>query len=333
MDQWRRQFRIDPVPPLLASASLAVNYWTRRDLLDGSVEPASALWDLPEARRMVGKQSADGSWRASGARHHPAVNPQIIETWRYLRCLVQQYGFDREQPCAFRACEYLFAHQTADGDLRGILGNQYATYYTGAIAAVLIEAGYADDPRIDRALDWLLAMRQDDGGWSIPLITHRFDRATQYHLTTERVDPVEPDRTRPFSHNWTGMALRAFAAHPRERASQAAADAARLLKGRFFQPDCFTSYQAAGYWLRFEYPFWWNNLVAALDSLSLIGLTREDPDVGRALAWLVDHQQEDGLWRLNYAKDSERETAMTAEMKLWVSLAICRVFRRLYDQL
>lgn len=108
--------------------------------------------------------------------------------------------------------------------------------------------------------------------------------------------------------------------------------AASLLVSRFFQPDGYTSYQAATYWVRFEYPFWWNNLVVALDSISLIGLSKDDEGIGKALSWLVEHQDQDGLWKVSYAKPQEkdRETPKEREMKLWVSLAISRVFRRLY---
>jgi hypothetical protein len=213
-----------------------------------------------------------------------------------------------------------------------MLANQYATYYTGAILALLIEAGYVDDPRIDKGIQWLLEMRQDDGGWSIPLITHKLDRATQYHLTSEFADPIEPDRSKPFSHNATGMVIRAFAAHSEHRKSEAARTAAQLLKSRFFQPDRYSSYQAASYWVRFEYPFWWNNLVAALDSVTLIGVSKEDEKILQAMEWLVDHQEPDGLWKVTYARNTgvARETAKIKETRHWVSLAICRVFKRLY---
>ena len=87
------------------------------------------------------------------------------------------------------------------------------------------------------------------------------------------------------------MILRAFAAHPKYRKSKAAKTAAQLLASRFFQPDVYTSYQAASYWVRFEYPFWWNQLVAALDSVSLIGLSPDDEPIAQALNWLIEHQQ------------------------------------------
>ena len=332
MDNWRKQLRFDPLPPLLSSGNEALQYWARRDLLGEPVGPVHRLWQLPEAQRILKKQQADGSWPRPGEKKHPAINHRLIETWRQFRFLVEQYGFTREHPQAHKAAEFLLSCQTQAGDIRGILANQYATYYTGAIMALLIQAGYADDPRIDKGFQWLLAMRQDDLGWSIPIITHKFDRATQYRLTSEYAEPVEPDRSKPFSHNWTGMVLRAFAVHAKYRQSEAARIAAHLLKSRFFQPDCYTSYQAASYWVRFEYPFWWNNLVAALDSLSLIGLLKEDEHIQPALTWLVDHQEENGLWKVTYAtaQEKEKETAKAREMKRWVSLAICRVFRRLY---
>jgi hypothetical protein len=332
VDNWRQQFKLDPIPPLLSSADEALQYFARRDLLGERVGPVQRLWNLPQVQGILRKQQADGSWPRPGAKKHPAINHQLIETWRQFRFLVEQYGFTRENPHAQRAAEFLFSCQAPEGDIRGILANQYATYYTGAIMALLIKAGYGDDQRITKGFHWLLSMRQDDGGWSIPLITHKFDRATQYRLTSEYAEPVQPDRSKPFSHNWTGMVLRAFAVHPQRRTSAAARVAADLLKSRFFHPDSYTSYQAASYWVRFEYPFWWNNLVAALDSVSLIGLSKEDEQVRQALSWLVAHQEENGLWRVSYVQTEGRQsqTARARQMQQWISLAICRIFRRLY---
>ena len=331
MDNWRKRLKHDPLPPLLSSGSEALRYFAKRDLLGEQVGPVSQLWQLPEAQRILRKQLIDGSWPRSGVEKHHAVNYHLVETWRHFRFLVEQYGFTREHPQAEKAAEYLFSCQTEEGDIRGILANQYATYYTGSIMSLLIQAGYADDPRIEKGFRWLLSMRQDDGGWSIPIITHKFDRATQYRLTSQHAEPVLPDRSKPFSHNWTGMVLRAFAVHPEHRKSEAAKLAACLLASRFFQPDRYTSYKAAGYWVRFEYPFWWNNIVAALDSVSLIGLSRDNEQVSKALTWLIDHQGEDGLWKVSYARPNVRETdvAKKRETAAWVNLAICRVLKRL----
>lgn len=329
MEGWQGQLRFNPIPPLLSSGDEALRYSVRRDLLGEEAGPVSRLWQLPEAQKILKKQQPDGSWgRSVSKEKHKGINYNLIETWKQFRFLIEKYGFTREDPSTGRAAEFLFSCQTEDGDIRGFIANQYATYYTGAIMSLLIKAGFEDDQRIEKGFQWLLSMRQDDMGWSVPIITHDFDRETMYRLTSRYAEPVEPDRSRPFSHNSTGMVLRAFAAHNKYRKSEAARIAAKLLKSRFFRPDCYTSYQAASYWVRFQYPFWWNNLVAALDSISLIDFSR-DKQMEEALDWLIGHQEEDGLWKATYVSGKEVNNAKTRDTRMWVSLAICRVLRGL----
>jgi hypothetical protein len=332
MESWQRELRVDPIPALLSSGDEALQYFVRRDLLEEEVGPICRLWQLPEAQKILKRQQPEGFWdRSVAKKRHKDINYNLIETWKQFRFLIEKYGFSREDPSTARAAEFLFSCQTDDGDIRGFIANQYATYYTGAIVSLLIKAGYEEDPRIEKGFQWLLSMRQDDMGWSVPIITHSFDRETMYRLTSQYAEPVEPDRSRPFSHNWTGMVLRAFAAHSKYRKSGAARIAAKLLKSRFFQPDCYTSYQAASYWLRFQYPFWWNNLVAALDSISFIDPSRDEKMEG-ALDWLIDHQERDGLWKATYVSGKEVNNAKTRKTRLWVSLAICRLLRRVSCQ-
>ena len=71
--------------------------------------------------------------------------------------------------------------------------------------------------------------------------------------------------------------------------------------------------------------------MSALDSLSLIGVAKDDGQVRKALDWLIDYQEADGLWKVSYAKPDvrETETSRKRETRLWVSLAICRVLKRL----
>jgi hypothetical protein len=333
MHSWQSQFNFDPIPPLLSSGNEALLYFVQRDLLNVFVGPIDQLWMLSGAQKILKKQLPDGSWPRSGENKHPAINYQLIETWRWFRYLVEMYGLNHQHPQARMAAEFLFSCQAKEGDFRGILANQYATYYTGAILALLVQAGYEADARVEKCFQWLLAMRQTDQGWSVPMITHKLDRETQYRLASEYTEPLEPDRSKPFSHNATGMILRAFALHPSYRNSPAGIMAGNLLKSRFFQEDAYTSYQSADYWVRFEYPFWWNSLLSAMDSLSRMGLTRDDPQIRLALDWFREHQQQDGSWRVSSMKpeEPEKDSLKIKEMKPWISLAICRIFKRLYE--
>jgi hypothetical protein len=68
-------------------------------------------------------------------------------------------------------------------------------------------------------------------------------------------------------------------------------------------------------------------LVAALDPISLIGVPKENENVRKALDWLVDHQQENGLWKSSYAEGGKAHAA-SKDSGPWVSLAICRILKR-----
>ena len=331
MTSWLDRLEHDPIKGILSSNSAAISYFVRRDLLGEEVEPIERVWDVPAVGRLLKGQSPDGSWSHKGKRTvtYPLHQYELMETFKRFRLLVERYEMTREHPAAERAAEFLFSCQTSDGDIRGMIGNQYAPYYTGAIMAHLIEAGYTEDHRIEKGFRWLLSIRQDDGGWTIPILTHKLDRETSHRLTSEEAEPLEPDRSKPFSHNWTDMVLRAFAAHPRHRLSPEAKAAGELLKSRFFKPEVYSSYKAASYWVRFA--FWWPNLATSLDSLAKMGFTPGDLDIEAALEWFAEHQENDGLWNLTYVEGKTvKDNPVNRERRLWLSLSIARMFKRFY---
>jgi hypothetical protein len=213
------------------------------------------------------------------------------------------------------AARFLSSFQAEAGDYRGLYGRQYTPNYSAAITEVLIRAGYGHTAQAENTLQWLLAMRQDDGGWAIPART----LGMSLNVMLTACPTVEPDRSRPSSHLITGIVLRALAAHPRYRHAAETRRAAGLLKSRFFRRDLYPDRAAPSYWLIFSYPFWWTDLLSALDSLAQIGFRRGDPDIARGVSWFLDNQETSGLWNTgrNRPKDSHSD--------LWVGLAICRM--------
>ncbi len=338
MADWTSCLAYDPIKPLIDPGSDAVSFFARRDLLGLDSGPIESVWELPEAARIIKKQRPDGSWKYPGRAGGPGVKYGLIETWKQLRYLVDQYGMDRSRPAVSKAAEYVFSCQTEEGDVRGILASQYAPYYTGALMGLLIKAGYGDDPRIEKGFRWLLDMRQDDGGWVIGspgmVGLGKITRAELADLTSnaDRETARAFDRSKPFSAAGTGMVLRAFAAHPRYGRSPEALKAAGLLKSRLLKKDNWTSYGHPDNWVRFQFPFWWTNLVSALDTLTLMGFTAEDGDVRRGLEWLAGHQQPDGLWKVSYSGIHKNAgNSKSRETRLWVALAVCRIFKRCYE--
>lgn len=317
--------RVDPIDALLETGDDPIVYFVRRDLQELPVEPIESVWSSKAPQRIVRRQRVDGSW--SGPKRQRPVYPSnrtdLLATFKQVRLLVERYEFSIESPALRSAAEWLLGFQTEDGDLRGFIANQYATYYTGYVLSLLIRAGYASDPRIDRGLRWLISMRQNDGGWTIPILTHDLDRATGYELTSSNRPPLEPDRTRPFSHNWTDMVLRAFAAHPSYRTSPEVLGAAELLESSFFTPDHYGSYRHPRYWTRFA--FWWPNLLTAMESLVQLGFTAMDDNIQRGVEWFIDNQGTDGMWHISNDGTVYRSTPVNEERRAWLTLRICRL--------
>jgi hypothetical protein len=322
---WLGELRIDPIPAMLDLQNRALTYFIERDLLNQSVPSKASLWDLPESSRLLSRQQDDGCWKYAVKSFDPEThqNYNLLETYRTLGTLVEMYAFDRSHPAIEKAAKYIFSCQTKEGDIRGILGNEYMPYYHGAILELLIKAGYSDDQRTHKGLKWLLEIRQDDGGWIVPLQgVPPGERSPE----SWQGEPLPPDRSLPHAHMATGMVIRAFAVHPEWRTRAEIKSASNALKSRFFKPDKYNDRKAKSYWYKFKFPFWWANLLTALDSLSRIGLSHEDGEIRAALDWFIANQVEDGLWPTGYEAGRKAHSN-----QCWVALAVCRVFKRFYN--
>ncbi|WP_245953433.1 adenosine deaminase [Arthrobacter silvisoli] len=316
---WIDLLRFDPLAPLLASGHPAVRYWVARELVPGSVAPpGEALWDLAVPRRILRRQAADGSWAYPGRRPRARTDYDLLETYRQLGFLVEMFGLTSGHPALAAAAEYVFSHQSPEGDLRGIYGNQYSPNYTAGLIGLLAKAGFTHDPRVDLAFSWFEASRQHDGGWALPLRTQgrNLDALDEMHT-------IPADPARPFSHLITGVVLRAYAAHPGHRADPSARKAAALLADRFFEPDVYPDKGRIADWTEFSFPFWMTDLVSALDAISIVrpDVNTEKTDLARD--WLSGHQEPSGLFAGHLLRDRFHD------LRLWFSLAVCRVFARM----
>ena len=310
----------DAVPWLLSANDFAIATLVQRDLFGEKVD-VRRLWDLPEPRRLLGRQQANGAWRYPVKKPAPQ-NYDLYETLVTLGQLVGKYGFNRRHPAVEKAAQYVFSCQTAAGDLRGIYGNQPSHTYTPALMEVLIEAGYGEDPAIERAFRWLLDTRQDDGGWAIPARTCGIRLVKDWDKIASGPE-IAADPTMPFSHLVTGMVLRAFAAHPRYSKTCEAVHAGELLKSRLFKSDRYPDRKGAAYWFKFTYPFQFTNLLTSLDSLGRMGFPADDPDIARAIHWFRDRQRHDGSFALTMCRGIGDK-----RLPLWLGLALCRALLR-----
>jgi len=322
LEDWKEQFKYDPLVPLISSKNEALLYFTKRDLLEEVVEPIDTLWTLSPAIKIINKQQEDGNWRYSAwkTKLNEPENYNLLETYRQLGFLVEKYGFTIEHDAIKKAAEYIFSCQTGEGDIRGFYGTQYSPNYTAAVTELLIKAGYGDDHRIKKILEWLLSMRQEDGGWAIAMRTNN----AKYLDVVNSPITIELNRKKPFSHMVTGIILRAFSAHSKYRNNEGVKVAGDLLTSRFFKPDKYADRKGVEYWIKISFPFWWTDVVSSLDSLSYLGFTTSHPQIKLALETLIDKQSESGMWDLKLLKTKDQN------LSLWINLAICRIFKRFH---
>ncbi|MBN2016000.1 hypothetical protein JW766_04165 [Candidatus Dojkabacteria bacterium] len=322
MSKWLEVLKYDLLPTLLSLDEPALNFFVRRDLKDEKDISVKELWDLPEARRILRRQQKDGRWKYPTPQKLQRAYDKL-ETFRQIGVLIEMYGFDRSHLSIKKAAEFLFTFQTKEGDFRGIYANQYSPNYSASIVERLVKAGYRKEKEVVKCLEWLLTMRQDDGGWVIPVRTRLKTLGDMY----EAKETLEPDRSKPFSHLVTDIVLRAFANHPDYARKKEVVEAGKLLKTRFFKPDKYPDHKSAICWTKFQYPFWWSHLLSALDSLGKIGLKKNDPDISKGLSWFIKNQDKSGLWPTGYGSDKNPNRKA---VPYWIGLSICRMLRVYY---
>jgi hypothetical protein len=320
------EFKIDPIKILKSVENPSIKFFVNHDLLEDRDTKIENLWNLKPVKRILKKQDQDGFWKYPGRVREELRSSHDynqLETFRMLGELVEKYGLNRDHVQIRNAADFLFKCQTDEGDFRGIYGKQYAPTYHPAIMELLIKAGYVKDSRIKKGFKWLNSVRQEDGGWAIPLRTQQLS----YKDAMKLPEPIQPVRSKPFSHLVTGMVLRAFAAHPQYRKTYESLHAGDLMISRLFKNDKFSDRRDKKYWERVSYPFWFTDIVSTMDSLSLLGYTIKNKQLKHAFNFFIEKQNEYGLFDLKLLKVKDKD------LKYWIALAICRSFKRFKENL
>jgi squalene-hopene/tetraprenyl-beta-curcumene cyclase len=150
---------------------------------------------LARAREwIVGMQSQNGGWGAFDADneyyyrnnipfadHGALLDPPTEDVSARCLSLLAQLG-DADSPASKRAIDYLRRTQLAEGSWYGRWGMNYV-YGTWSALCALNAAGIAPGaPEMRKAVAWLAAIQNEDGGWgedgaSYKLDYHGYERA------------------------------------------------------------------------------------------------------------------------------------------------------------
>jgi len=316
---------------LLADPSPCLRLLVLRELLarpddDPEVQELVALREQDTlVVDLLSRQRKDGAWQADGRLWQGSP---LRAT--YLALMRLGYlGFEPAHPAVRRGAEYLFSLQRDDGSWPiprgGVEGGEHEGYtmvplQTALPLRALAMCGYGTDPRAERAYDWLLSRRLDDGAWPTGIAGGtKADGVYGYVAGYRRLA-----HSRWGCRSNTTGSLLCLAHHPHRRRTTEARRALDLLLGRETREAQNVGFEVARlvgaepvrgfftFFARFD-------LATLLDLCWRVGATTEDARVADLVEYIVALRGEYGLW----------EYASRPQASRWVTFDILRSLSRL----
>ena len=317
MSDWKAQMKDDPTSWLLEEDNPSVRYLALRHLLgrpedDPKVRAARAA--IPRSRvveRFFARQDPGGFWGDPASPYKPKYRGTY---WTLM--MLGHLRLSREDERVQRAVEYIFRLQQPDGGFaeygeegarreyqyvaqrrqsRGkeppeegafvadLVHQMTLSCLTGNVVAALLRLGYDDEPRVWKAVDWLVRIQHGDGGWLCPYWkAHIRDRHSCFHgaiCALEALAEVPQDHRTPTMQE------------------AAAGGAEFLLMHRLYRSDHHHWRVIDPKWLQLSFP-WFSGYSVLRGLWVLARLDVRDERMGDALTVLREKQTAEGKWIL-----------------------------------
>ena len=244
----------------------------------------------PIATALLSAQEPDGSWK------DPSESARLIATSVALSRL-SFLGFPTRHPTVERGAAFLFSRQKPDGSWplpRNADGGRYTMMplQTALPLAGLARAGLSEDPRAERAYDWLLSKRLEDGAWPTGIASGVRGFVGGYRRLPH---------SRWGCRSNTTAALICLAYHPKRRDSDEARMALDHLLGRETRDRAtlgFETARALGFepvrgFVTFHAAF---DPALVLELCARLGASPEDPRVAELIRFVRACTGPSGLW-------------------------------------
>ncbi|MCK4321999.1 hypothetical protein KAX08_05745 [candidate division WOR-3 bacterium] len=338
----------DIVRWLLEVENPSICYFTLRDIL-GRGEENPALKDakalIPGSKvvtKIFSRQNPKGYWEDPFNPYHPKYKSSY---WQIM--ILGQLGLDKSNERISKACEYIFQFQLEEGGFSSytteralkeynslqekrkklppknewvsskVFEHQYSCL-TGNMGAAFIRIGYIDDPRVIKALEWLVKIQNEDGGWLCPYWkAHIKDTHGCFYGT---ICPLE-----------------AFSEVPEEKLTKAMKEAIErgaefLLMHHLFKADHHNYKIINQSWLKLTFPtFYGYSSLKGLDVLTKLGYM-EDKRIDDSVAVLLEKRTPEGKWILESTPSGRMQANIEKKGKVskWITLIAMRVLKRLH---
>jgi hypothetical protein len=321
MRDWKHKLKADPTEWLLEPENSPVRYWTLVDILNRSpddlevLEAQAAIPTYPPVVELLAAQEPDGYWVK---RDYYLPRASLGTFW--VLTVLGDLGLTVEEEHVRRACNFMFTNQRENGTFcrrrrvsgQGTMWEKHTEPCTHArIVRFLIQFGCAKDPRVRKAIDWLLPIQRDDGMW--------FCRGAEGRGCLRATIDV----------------LRVAALDPQTAAQRGITQAATAVCDLLMEPRMSRYHvgDAWGTWECLKYPYFGFSVISALDALTRLGYTLEEPKIAAAVEYLLSRQLPDGIWPLDDSwSRSPIDFGQPSEPNKWLTLDALRVVKLLYNQ-
>jgi hypothetical protein len=338
-----------PVDWLLGPDNPSVCYFTMMDVLEYPaddpklLEAKEAIATSSKVERIFSKQEPGGYWGSAALPYKPKYKSTY---WQLI--ILSLLGLDRGDERVRRAVDHTWGFQHEEGGFctkmeegarieyervrermarrgkgpppfedwaAGEIKESETTCLTGNVATSLIRMGYAEDPRVRRALRWLVDVQNPDGGWLCPYWrAHIRDKHGCFMGT---ITPLDALAELPVRHRTSGI---------REAIRRGAEF---LLMHRLYKADHHDFRVIDESWLKLGFPRFSYDVLRGLDVVTRLGHAR-DERIDDALELLLGKQGPDGRWPLEQTPSGRMQTNLEEKGKpsKWITLNALRVLKR-----
>jgi hypothetical protein len=332
MDDWKSVLKADPTKWLLEENNPSVRYFTLKNILDRT-EDDNEVQAAKQELMQIGivpimlQRQMETEYLQTYSRFYTYKYKGLA--WSLIT--LAELGAEAT-PQIIEQCEYLFknSQERQDG---GFSQNTAAKTEGGRITEVipcltgnmvwsLIHFGYIDDPRLQKAIAWIIwFMRFNDGVADEPQVPPYDHYEMCWGAHTCLMGVVK--------------ALKGLSAVPMERRTKEINDTIHkatefILIHHIYKQSHNLSRKSKPGWLKFGFPLMYQtDVLEILDILTALGI--QDSRMDDAINIVIEKQDDMGRWKAENTYNSERlviPIGQKDEQSKWITLRAMRVLKR-----
>ncbi len=278
----------------------------------------------PIVESLIKTQLHDGSWSSVDLSGKISNTGNLQATSQALVRL-GYLGFDKDHKFVRKAADYMFSKQEEDytwpiptikqGPSEEIHGYDMIPLQVATPLEGLAACGYSTNKRAEKAYDWLMDQRLDDGAWATGTASGVYGRVAGYRRIAH---------SRWGCRSSTIAVLNCLAYHPKRRRSSAAKRALDLILGCETKQKNLLGFVISRL-IGLEESRGWRTYYPKMDAahiLSLcwkIGASLDDERISELVDFVKGEQGEYGMW----------ECSLYPQASRWLTFDLLRTFSHL----